>query len=191
MIFQQKPAYKHLTQNPSCCWPTCIQMVLFRHWIWVEQEQLAYDLWLVIEENNKDFFIFPFRIVPKGDINHWLKLYRFESEEIISVLKDFWFQSRVIYYSDIWDFEKLIIENISKNNDIVINFKWEWIKNNLYTWWHFVLLSSYDSEKKVVTVCDPTSRAKNYWDVGKEELENALSDKWDWRERGIIIIEKL
>lgn len=190
-LYKQIPAYKHLTQMPSCCWPTCIQMVLFRHGIWVEQEQLAFDLWLVIEENNKPYYMLPFKVVPKWDPTHWLKFYRFEEEQIINVLKWFWFKPTVVYYSNFKDFENLVIESISKNIDIVLNFKREWISQNDHTWWHVALLSSYDSEKKIVTVCDPTKRMPNYREVNIDELKESMSGKRDWRERWVVIIEKI
>ena len=136
MIYKYTPAHKHLTQMPSCCWPTCVQMILFRNDIWIEQEQLAFNLWLVIEENNVAYYTLPFKVVPKWDPTHWLKFYRFKEHQIIDVLRWFWFIPKVIYYWNFWDFETLIIENISKNKDIIINFKWEWISQNDHVWWH-------------------------------------------------------
>ena len=191
MIYTLTPPYKHLSQMKSSCWPTSIQMVLFRHWIRVEQEQLSYDLWLVIEEKNKPYYTLPFKVVPDWDPTHWLKFYHFEQEQIINVLKWFWFKPIVIYYSNFWDFEKVIIENLSKNNDIVINFKREWISHNDTTWWHVSLISSYDSEKKIITVCDPSTRAPNYWQIDINELKESMSDKRDKRERWIVIFEKI
>lgn len=191
MIYTHTLKYKHLTQMPSCCWPTCIQMVLFRHWTWVEQEQLAFDLWLVIEENNTPFYILPFKVVPKWDPIHWLKLYRFEEEQIINVLQWFWFSINVVYYSQITDFEQIIIQGLLADSDIAINFKREAIDKNTHTGGHFVLLSSYDSEKKMVTLCDPSRKAPNYWEIHIDSLYKAMSNVWDRRERGIVIIKKL
>ena len=191
MKYTQTPAYKHLVQMPSSCWPTCVQMVLFRHWIRVEQEQLAYDLWLVIEERTKPYYTLPFQAVPNWDPAHWLKLYRFEQEQIIHVLKWFWFQPTVVYYSNLWDFETLIIENLSKMIDIMINFQRKWIHHNDLAWWHLALLSSYDSETNIATMCDPTTRAPNYREVDIDELREAMSDKRDGRERWVVIIKKI
>ncbi len=191
MIYKQAPSYERLIQMQSCCWPTCIQMILFRHWIRIDQEQLAYDLWLVIEENNKPYYTLPFKVVPQWDLTHWLKFSRFEGEQIRGVLESFWFKSIVVYYSQFWDFERLIIENISKNNDIIVNFRVEWINDNGKPRWHFVVLSSYDSVNRIVTVCDPTSKSPKYREVEVDKLKESMSSKRNWEERWIIIIEKI
>jgi hypothetical protein len=191
MIYRQDPPYRHLTQMPSSCWPTSIQMILFRHWIRVEQEKLSYDLWLVIEEKTKPSYTLPFKVVPDGDPTHWLKIYRFEQSQIIQVLRWFGFKPHVLYYSDLWDFERLIIENLSQKIDIMVNIKREWISHNDHTWWHIALISAYDAERGVVTICDPAMRAPNYREVEREELKEAMSDRRDGRERWIIIIEKI
>ncbi len=176
---------------PSSCWPTCIQMIFFRHWIRVEQEQLSYDLWLVIEERTKPYYTLPFQVVPTWDPKHWLKLDRFEQDQIIDVLGWFRFKPTVVYYSHLWNIERLVMENLSKGIDIMINFQRAWISHNNITWWHLALVSSYDSDKRSITVCDPTTRAPNYREVDIDELKEAMSEKRDKRERWIVIIEKI
>lgn len=190
MIHKYKTPHKHLSQMKSFCWPTSVQMVLFRKGLWVEQEQLAFDLWVIIEEKNKDYYNLPFKRLSDWDPLHGFKFYFFESEKVVKLMKNFGYSLQVLYYSDIEDFENLIIDTISQDQDMIINYKWAWIKWNDYQWWHYVVLSSYDSDKKEVTVCDPTTRAPNYWTVPLDELHQAMSWVWDGRERGVVVLRK-
>ena len=73
----------------------------------------------------------------------------------------------------------------------MLNFKREWISQNDHIWWHVALLSAYDSEKKIITICDPTKRMPNYREVNIDELKESMSGKRDWRERWVVIIEKI
>ncbi len=190
MIYKYKKPHKHLSQMKSFCWPASVQMILFRNDVWVEQEQLAFDLWVIIEEKNKEFYNLPFKRLTDGDPLHWFKFYFFESEQIVNMIADYGFSISVIYHPDINNFEDLIIKTIEDDRDMIINYKRAWIRWNDYKGWHYVVLSSYDSDKKELTVCDPTPRAPNYWNVPLSEMKEAMSWKWDGRERGVVVFEK-
>jgi hypothetical protein len=77
------PPYKHLVQKPSCCGPTCLQMVLFHHGHWFDQEELAYQIGAKIRKDYSEFFQKSFAINDTGnagiplerfsEINHFLE----------------------------------------------------------------------------------------------------------------------
>lgn len=36
--------YQHLVEKPSLCGPTCLQMILLRRGIWIDQEIIAKEI---------------------------------------------------------------------------------------------------------------------------------------------------
>lgn len=186
MIYTLKTKYKHLTQKWDFCGATCLQMILFRHDIWQEQEDIAFTIETHIKPEHTNRFSHPF---PAW--NPWLRIMNFKGEIIQNYLSHFGFLATVYKYSDFKssDFEEKVIESLRNDGDMMIAFHRGEIdpeKNH----GHYVLLSEYNSDTKIITVCDPTPKTKNFWEVNIEVMYNHMSAQRD-RERGIVIIKSM
>ena len=175
------PPYKHLTQKNSFCGPACLQMVLFRRGIWVEQEELAKKLGTRIRNKNRNKYLLDFEI---NDNDAGLNLLEFN--HFGSILKEYGLKAKVIILSKIEDLRKLIEENLEKGNDTIIN-----LHRGFYdpkkNWGHFCLVSSIEND--VVEICDPSFEDKSYWKTSVEELMKAMSKEIDGKERGLIMLD--
>lgn len=185
MSVKIKPPYKHLVQKRMFCGPTCIQMILFRNELWVDQSELARGMGVKIREKDKGKFEFALETVPDDSIEFGFKLSKFKDEKVKSFLSKNGLSYDVVFYSDIGDVKDLISSNLRKGRDVMINFhvKLIWEKD----FGHYVLASEIDEENEVLTVCDPYFDSKNFWKIKISKLEEAMTDKWDGRERGIVI----
>lgn len=183
MIIQIKPPYKHLVQKPHLCGATCLQMVLFRRGYWFEQEKLAKLLGTRIKSENKKLFQFSF---PTNDQNNrGITLEEFKKAK--PLLKKFNLNLKILKISEIKDLKKLILKNLRKGNDLIVNFK-----RTAYcpekNWGHFALIKAWKNNQ--IELCDPSYQDKPYWKTSLAQLKKAMSKKWDNQERGLIIISQ-
>lgn len=84
--------------------------------------------------------------------------------------------------------EDFIAENIKSGNDLIVNFWWKPINGKEYG--HYVLISEFDTKKKIVTVCDPSHTSRSFWSVELDKLKGSMSSEWTFTERGFVIIKK-
>jgi hypothetical protein len=66
---EKKQRYAGIKQEKNLCGPTCLQMVLFRKGVWVDQEALAARIGLRIDENDRDLYNFPLKAAPSDDLS--------------------------------------------------------------------------------------------------------------------------
>lgn len=190
MQYTITPAYKHLTQKGDFCSATCMQMIFLRHGLRIDQEWLAYNLWVVIKEKDVDRFSLPFPIAEKSKQNAGLRIKHFAGERIRVYLEALWYDARVIMYEEMTldECEQHFITSIQSNTDCMIGF-YRWPLDPSKTRWHYVLLAWYDTDTRLVTVCDPTPKTQDYRTISIQQLRECMSDKRD-RARGIGIIKK-
>ncbi len=187
MVVEVNPPYKHLVQKRSFCGPACIQMVLFRNGLWVDQEELAYELGVVTAEEYKDYFIHPFQTVPKGDPRYGFKFEDFDNQKTIDILSKYDITSEVLVMSEIGDVKIFLIEQIQNRNDIIACFRLDPFTGEKVG--HYVLVAAIDDENDMITFCDPHLKHKKTWTTSLEELMDAMETNWDGKERGFIIIK--
>lgn len=177
------PSYKHLTQKSSFCGPASLQMILFRRGFWTEQEELAKKLNTKIKKKNKDRYMFNFEV---DDSDAGVPLEKFA--EIKELLKEYGLKAKILKTSEIKDLKELIQRNLEKGNDIILN-----IHRGYYdpkkNWGHFCLVNSIEGEE--IKICDPSYEDKSYWKTSVEDLKQAMSDKIDGKQRGIVIISEV
>jgi hypothetical protein len=177
-----KIKYKHLIQKPSFCGPTSLQMVLFRRGFWTDQEELAKKLKAKIRNKNKDKYTLDFEVDNK---DAGMPLERFS--EANDLLDDCKLKAKVIFFDEIENIKELITENLSKGNDIIINFH-RGQYDSKKSWGHFALISAIENDE--IEICDPSYEDKSYWKTSIEELMRAMSDEIDGKMRGIVIISE-
>jgi hypothetical protein len=185
MVVKVDPPYKHLNQKRGLCGPTCIQMILLRKDVWVDQERLACDMGTRILKDYKDYFMLPFKTVDKPGFNYGIKMTEFDKEPISKILNKSGLRAEVHMLSDIENASDFILENLRKGFDIMACFKMEPIDGRDFG--HFALIAEHDG-KDSVTLCDPDYENKCFWQVKVEKLVEGMKDTWDGYERGLVVI---
>ncbi|MFH1682747.1 MAG: phytochelatin synthase family protein [Candidatus Woesearchaeota archaeon] len=178
-----KHTYKHLVRKPCCCGAASLQMILFRREHWVEQEEIAAKIRTKISSQRIKFFNQEFVV---DDSDAGIPLERFA--EINDLLKQYSLQAEVFKINDINDLKGLITKNLERDNDIIINFhRLAYLPDR--NWGHFSSISAINDDQ--LTICDPSYHSQAYWNTSISELELAMNDKWDGKERGVVIISKI
>jgi hypothetical protein len=193
MNIRLTPPYKYLVQKPLLCGAACIQMILFRHGKWFEQEQLAKAMNFGISKESKYCFSVKLKTVKPKDggiymrdftpaLNKFFKKYQLNYEA-----NSYWF-------GKFKDAEKIIYENLIKSNDMILNInfkplikKMHWLSKKA-NWGHFVLVSEIKNSK--IKICDPSWSDPTYWWISVKDAVQAMSPKYDKITRGFIIISK-
>ena len=178
--FYMKINYKHLVQKAHFCGPTSLQMVLFRRGHWVEQEELAQLLGARIKNKNIHLFTHEYEV---SEDDAGLRLEEFS--KAADFLKEKGLKLEIIKSTQIKDFKELITNNLEKNNDIIVNFK-RAAYDPEKDWGHFSLISAIENDE--LEICDPSYGDKSYWKTSINKLSEAISDKFDDKERGIVVI---
>jgi hypothetical protein len=183
---KQNPPYKHLVQKIHFCGPTCIQMILFRKGHWVEQEWLAMKMGTRVRNETAHIFNANFETNEEGDAGIRIE----EFSKIKEFLAEYKLELEIITADKISDLRKLIIDNLKQSNDIIINFN-RIVYNPQKNWGHYSLINAIDEENDVVELCDPSGDDKYYWNTSVEKLNEAISPKWDGKDRGIVIVKEI
>ena len=183
---KQNPPYKHLVQKIHLCGPTSIQMILFRRGHWVEQEWLAMKMGTRIRSENSHIFNANFETNEEGDAGIRIE----EFGKIKDFLAEYKLEAEIITTNKINDLKTIIINNISKGNDLIINFN-RIVYNPQKNWGHYSLINAIDEETGEIELCDPSGNDKYYWKTSLEKLNEAILPKWDGKDRGIIIIKEI
>jgi hypothetical protein len=86
--------------------------------------------------------------------------------------------------------EEFLIENIVKDNDVMINFRWDELRHTEDG--HFVLLAAYDEQTHEVYVADSSYGTPEYWKIPITRFSKAMEAGYPekdnkLRERGFIV----
>jgi hypothetical protein len=184
-VLKVEPGYRHLVQKRNLCASACIQMVLFRRGIWTDQERLAFELGTRIEEKDKWLYTLPFRALPSKSPDIGINIADFRKKKVTGALGKHGLEFDVFLTSEIESLESFLADNINKGNDVMINFWWKPISG--IDFGHFVLLSEYDTEKRTLTVCDPSPGRKSLSRIGLEKLVKAMGPEFTGKERGLVV----
>jgi len=177
--------YKHLVEKPSMCGPACLQMILLRRHIWIDQEIIAKEIGARIMPSEKEYFTLRFT-VSKNPKNAGINLVDFNKKQVRDFFKKHQLKIKieVIHISKIKDVKKFIKENLDKRNDLMVNFHMGYFDKSK-DWGHFNLIDGIKGDK--ITFCDPWPRNKSYWTTTISDLVAAMDKKTDGRERGFIV----
>lgn len=187
VVIKINPPYKHLVQKKNLCGSACIQMILFRHGVWIEQEELAYKLGTKINGKDADLYLMPFRKASDGSSKIGMKLKDFNKPKIKNALKKYRFNIGIHRISTVKSPEKFFIKNLKENNDVIINFWWKPI--NGVDFGHYVLLSEFNTVTKKIKVCDPGQNKRSFWEVRLDKLVKGMNKKFDGNERGFLVVK--
>lgn len=190
MKYSITPPHKHLTQMKSLCGATSLQMIFFRHGIRVEQEQLAYDMWSLVKDENLMLYTLPFEHYPTWFKPLWFPYPMRELEKTHELLSSLGFSYETIQHSQINDLSLTLETHIKLHKDIIICFMREWITKRNKNWWHYVLVKEYDSESEIITIIDPSFNTPNTWQASTKEIMDAMSDRFGQYEKWLVILSR-
>lgn len=178
-----EPPYKHFVQKPYLCGPTCIQMILLRRGVWIDQEQIAKETGARVLSKYAVQYVTKLPTTKdEHNVGLWLK--EFRGNKVQAFLRKRKLQVEVFYKSAVANVRDLIEENVAKGNDVVVNF-WakSFYKNS--NWGHYSLASAI--ERNRVTLCDPYPSHKSFWEVSVDELIKSMGKQFDGNERGFVV----
>lgn len=190
MAISLEPSYVPIIQKPKCCAAACLQMILYRNGYGLfDQEDIAIEFGIKVGKEDKDAFrenmstMTGFNLdegMPTTEsadhINHFL------SNKNISL------QVQNFRYSDISDLTHFISDNITKNNDI-------WVEYHTHEMYeasgkiHDGLIESIDPLAKTIVLIDPKPTRRQRNTVSIDLLARSLSDIHG-KELGLTIVSK-
>lgn len=182
---KNKFVYKHLVEKPSLCGPACIQMILLRRGVWIDQEEIAKEVGARIMPKEYKFFSLKFRL-SKDPNDAGINLVEFDKKRVKYFFKKhkLTINSEVFHISKISNVKKFIKENLDKGNDVMVNFHMSYFDKSK-KWGHFNLIEKIKGD--VITFCDPSPESKSYWITTISNLVASMDKKIDGKERGFVI----
>ena len=190
LIMIYKIEYKYsLIQKKSLCGAACLQTILFRKGIWIDQETLAKKLKINILEKYKHAYSIKFPTVKKENSLLGIDLKNFSSKSFKTYLKKFNLNSEVHFYEN-ETILNIIISALKSDQDIIVNLKLTTFYPESKTG-HYVLIKSFDTRKNIISFQDPDFENKSTWKCSAKKFLESLSNKYDGETRGICIIKPL
>lgn len=175
--------YKHLVEKPSFCGPACLQMILLRRGIWIDQEEIAKEIGARILPKEKDFFTIKF---PISANDAGINLVEFDTKKVKKFFKKYKLKltTEVVHISKIKDCKTFIKKHLAKGNDLMANFHMSYYKKSK-NWGHFNLIDKIQGN--IVTFCDPWPSNKSFWKTTIADLIASMNKKFDGKERGFVV----
>ena len=185
-----EPKYKHLVQKPQLCFPAIVSMVCLRKGYWLDQEDIAKELNIKVTKEDSQAFNHKFEIA-ENILEAGYDVQNINSDNLNKIFKKYKIPI-IVEFKKISEIEKLdefIINNLTNNVDIGMLFLWKAFGKEA-NHAHYVLISAYDENKKIVEVCDPASRnLKSFWTAEISTFKLGMDKKWDGKERGFFIFK--
>lgn len=179
--------YIPITEQPYCCVPACIQMILLRRGIPLKsQEEIGYDLGLIVPQRYKK--LFGKVRTGKRPKDGWGT----QTGKLIYSLNNFFRKNRInlkeersflIKSKEIKEFLK---KNL-KDKDIIVCFDYK----NLYhkqrdSRGHVSIIENIEND--IVTLIDPEYRVPKYRKVSLEEISKAIESHGEENGGGFWVI---
>lgn len=165
-------------------------MVCLRKGYWLDQEDIAKELNIKITKDVSKSFNYKFRIT-KNILEAGYDVQNINIKKLDNIFKKYKIPITTEFkkISEIKNIDKFIINNIKKNNDLSMLFLWKAFGHKV-SYGHYVLISSYNINTKIVEVCDPAfGKMKSFWSSEISEFIYGMNDKWDGKERGFLIFK--
>ncbi len=170
--------YIPFTQQHSCCVPTCILMIMYKHGIpLIPQELLGHHLGLIVEEENKNLF-WHVRTGVRPERGWGTQMYReeYEPNTVFSKLGiPLHVISRSVSSFDNNGFRKFLIDVVEQDRDVLVNFDHTHLnKKKGSRQGHVCILDRVYPDKNQVRLIDPSSKQPKWRIVNIDELKEAM-----------------
>ena len=174
-IVPKDSRYVPIPQQPSCCCPACISMIMYKNNIpLVPQELLGYHLGLIVREEDKHLYWNP-RDGVKPPSGYGTQIYRPEYHPDVA-FKTLNIPLKMTYHSvnDFADTENLvdfISEKIADNADLMACFNHERL-NGSHHGGHLCVIDIVDNG--MIRLVDPQRDEPKWHNVNAEDLLDAM-----------------
>lgn len=154
----------------------------------MDQEELAHMMQTKILFKVKDIYMQPFEAVDEAHPELGLDPKNFQAPMIVSFLKEHNLNTNLHYPDDTDELRDIILESLNNDHDVIVNIKLTCFFPHRHTG-HYLLIYEFDDENNLVTLLDPDFQNKKHWSCTIDELRDAMSEKWDGKQRGIVVIK--
>lgn len=187
-----KTSYKHLVQKPQLCSTTVISMVALRKGVWIDQEAVAKKLGIKVTAEVAQAFDEEF-IIANSIKEAGYDVQDINTSELNTVLAEHDIPLQAIFnpVSQVADAGFFIKKNMSEDNDIAMLFYLDALGLGEVPWAHYVLISSYDTQTRIVEVCDPEPMRRSHWKAHLDEFVQGMDKRWDGQERGFVVFKNI
>ena len=191
-ITPQDSRYIPMTQQPSCCVPTCLSMIMYKRGIpLIAQEELGYHLGLVISEENKHLFYNP-RTGERPISSYGTQIYK-EEFHPNNVFPQLGIPLEMIYHSvdefkDENELESFILKKIEQDADLLVCFDHGELNNDHEQRGHVCVVDQIFSESGEIRLIDPQRnqpkwrmvKLKNLFDAMKFHGKEKMGGIWEF-----------
>lgn len=185
--------YVPFTQQPSCCVPTCFQMIMYKNDIpLLPAEEIGYHLGLIVKPERKGFFYNVRTSEKKPPAGYGTRIYlpEFEPNTAFKNL-GIPLHLKVEPISEIEDFDELIntLSAVEANDaDALLCFNHGvLIDDNEKDWGHVVVFDRIIDKK--IRIIDPSPEHPKWRLVEPEKMFEAMSKHGEKRSGGVWLID--
>jgi len=185
-----KSRYIPLTQQPFCCLPTCIQMILLRRKLkLLSQEEIGRELGLIVPKEYKK--ILPLARTGKKPSSGWGTQASEKKFSINKFLKKFKYPLREKYFplSKIKDVEKWLAKELKEGSDIMVCFNYKRLYGEGNDGGHISLIEKINYYNKTFTLIDPEGNVPKFRDVKIKKLVNSIKYHGKKNYGGFIVLK--
>lgn len=193
-IIPNDTRYVPLTQQPYCCAPTCIQMIMLKHNIPLQSgELMASHMEVVVSEDKKNLFWnlpysekrpksgFGTTISEDKTINIMFEKLNIPLNVTFNFIDNFSSEQSLFDY--LW-------ESVQQNNDIILCYDFGYLFDTGKHSWHTSVLDIVDIESKKVRFIDPESTSPKWQVVSIWKLYESMKNHGSKYMAGCWKIEK-
>lgn len=172
--------YKHISQKPYCCIPACVQMILHQRKLPIlPQTDIAYDLGIILSPKDKHLLPKSYKgTKPKAGWGTRLTLKKYS---LATFFKRRGYSLQEIFHSaeefrSVRQFKKFLLDNIGKENDLLICFNYPLLYHLEGSHGHASLIEEVN--EKHVTLRDPSPKHKQTRKTLPKDLLAALKNHY-------------
>jgi len=177
-ITPKNSRYIPFTQQPSCCVPACISMIMYKRGIpLIPQEELGYYLGLVVSKENEHFF-YKLRAGKRPVSGYGTQIYKDEYNPN-NVFPKLGIPLEMIFhpideFKDVKELENFISQQIKKDADMLICFDHGELKGSHEQGGHVCVIDRIFLKNGEIRLIDPQRNQPKWRTVKAEDLYKAM-----------------
>lgn len=170
--------YVPMTQQPSCCVPTCISMIMYKLGIpLISQEELGYHLGLIVSDENKDLFWNP-RTGARPPTGYGTQIYK-EEFSINEAFKKLNIPLEMTFhlideFSTVDETSEFISEKVGAGADMLACFDHDQLNGDGIQGGHVCVIDRISPGDGIIRLIDPQRNQPKWRQVGISKLFFAM-----------------
>lgn len=186
-IVPKDSRYLPMTQQDSCCAPTCISIIMYKHKIpLLPQELLGYHLGLIVSKEDKKLFWNP-RTGKRPPSGYGTQVYKKEYSPN-AIFPKLGIPLKMTYHPisafTKKSYEEFLVQIPKQNKDVLTCFDHGELKGNHVQGGHLCVVDRVDINKKTIRLIDPSPKQPKWRVVPIEKLRKAMEFHGDDKSGG-------